>query len=169
MSWTSQNGISISGIFSIQVRVFGEMEADLYEIQENHQLSRSYIKKRCWDAEDLDALNWSWPQSLLYAFSRIKVLERVLLKIRQDGVEVLLIAPHWPRCPWFPELRKYPSLILSGFRSGQISSSRVLSCTCDQRCCNWLPELLSLQRLGYSDGVFKMSDRRASANCVTMF
>ena len=51
-----------------------------------------------------DALSFSWDGLDSYAFPPFGILHRVLLKIRASMVRVLLIAPLWPRRPWFPLL-----------------------------------------------------------------
>lgn len=47
-----------------------------------------------------------WHQDLLYAFPPIPALHRVLTKIWTDCATVILIAPSWPRQPWFSFLTR---------------------------------------------------------------
>ena len=51
----------------------------------------------------IDALAIHWDGLLAYAYPPISLIPRVLAKIEQD-MHVLLIAPFWPRQPWFPRL-----------------------------------------------------------------
>ncbi|XP_033726763.1 uncharacterized protein LOC117316331 [Pecten maximus] len=55
-------------------------------------------------AWEVDALSLSWEGLLAYAFPPFNLLDRVLHKVRNHDCSVLLIAPLWPRQPWFPAL-----------------------------------------------------------------
>ena len=48
------------------------------------------------------ALSVQWDGLLAYAFPPISLVSRSLTKIEQEDCRVLLIAPFWPRQPWFP-------------------------------------------------------------------
>ena len=39
-----------------------------------------------------------------YAFPPISILPTVIGKVERDECKILLIAPFWPRQPWFPRL-----------------------------------------------------------------
>ena len=52
-------------------------------------------------AVDSNALSQSWTGLSLFAFPPIPLLERTLIKIREDQVEVIVIAPSWPRRSWY--------------------------------------------------------------------
>ena len=52
----------------------------------------------------VDAMSISWDGMDAYAFPPLAILHRVLLKIRASRTRVLLVAPLWPRQPWFPLL-----------------------------------------------------------------
>ncbi len=44
-----------------------------------------------------DALAHSWPRALRkYAFPPVSLIAQTLCKLREDGEQVLLVAPHWP-------------------------------------------------------------------------
>ena len=51
-----------------------------------------------------DALSFPWTGLFTYVFPPISLLYRVLGKIEREQCRVLLIAPLWPRKPWFPSL-----------------------------------------------------------------
>ncbi len=53
----------------------------------------------------LDALAHEWPRTRLYAFPPIQVLSVVLLRIRAERVEhLLLLSPWWPTQSWFSDM-----------------------------------------------------------------
>jgi hypothetical protein len=59
-----------------------------------------------WDQRALitDAFRIHWGSVLGYAFPPVKLIPRVLRKIRSDQTTVILIAPRWPRRPWYSDL-----------------------------------------------------------------
>ena len=52
----------------------------------------------------VDALSLSWEGLLAYAFPPFSLLGRVLQKVKEHDCSILLIAPLWPKQPWFPVL-----------------------------------------------------------------
>lgn len=54
--------------------------------------------------EGVDALRSPWSPRCLYAFSLLAVIFKVIQKMLDEAVELILIAPHWPRHPWFGDL-----------------------------------------------------------------
>ena len=57
------------------------------------------------DTLGTDALVHSWPRGLCkYAFPPVSLLAQTLRKIREDEEQVILVAPYWHNCTWFPEL-----------------------------------------------------------------
>ena len=52
----------------------------------------------------VDAFSIPWSSLLSYAFPPIPILGKVLRKAREDNARMVLVAPHWPAQPWFPEL-----------------------------------------------------------------
>ncbi len=52
----------------------------------------------------LDAMVQTWPRLRLYAFPPIALLPGVLMRVRRDGVRLLLVAPCWPGRVWFSDL-----------------------------------------------------------------
>ncbi|XP_078239272.1 uncharacterized protein LOC140705553 [Pogona vitticeps] len=51
-----------------------------------------------------DAFMIPWNESLLYLFPPIPIIQRALIRTLQMEAEVILIAPWWPRQPWFSML-----------------------------------------------------------------
>lgn len=54
--------------------------------------------------EAIDALHSPWPPGLLCAFPPISLFSRVICKLLLEQAELILLAPHWPRRPWFADL-----------------------------------------------------------------
>lgn len=52
----------------------------------------------------LDALTIPWEGMFLYAYPPMCLIPKVLQHIRQYNCQVILIAPFWPRRPWYTEL-----------------------------------------------------------------
>ena len=77
---------------------------DLFASHANHQLPIYCARGPDPNAWKIDALSVEWDGLLAYAFPPISLVSRVLTKIEQEDCRVLLIAPFWPRQPWFPRL-----------------------------------------------------------------
>lgn len=83
---------------------FGPSQVDLFASPENAQLPWFYTKFQSPGAEGTDALCCPWPQGVLYVFSAMPLIPRVIRKILEEDADVLLIAPHWSRQNWFVDL-----------------------------------------------------------------
>ena len=80
-------------------------EIDLFASQMNSQLPKYCSRSKDPRAWRVDAMSFPWSAlPPLYAFPPISLIPRVLEKIVQDEAELALIAPYWPRRPWFPRL-----------------------------------------------------------------
>jgi hypothetical protein len=77
---------------------------DLFASRFNHRLpvyASPVPDDRAWA---VDALAVSWAGLEAYAFPPLPLLERVVRKAELEGPRLILIAPFWPRQPWFPDL-----------------------------------------------------------------
>jgi hypothetical protein len=85
-------------------RVWHRPHIDLFATRFNHQLE-VYISP-CPDPQAwaIDALNTDWTGFDAYAYPPTSLIPQVLRRIRQFRCRVILIAPYWPSCQWFPEL-----------------------------------------------------------------
>ena len=83
---------------------YGRPQVDLFASALNAQLPLYCSKYRDPRAMATDAFSIPWSSMTAYAFPPIALIPRILLKIQADGAEVLLLAPLWPRRPWFPLL-----------------------------------------------------------------
>ena len=80
------------------------LEIDLFATSLNHRLPRFCSRVRDEAAWAIDAFSLHWGNLRSYAFPPFSLIPQVLRKIREDRAWVLLIAPRWPRRPWFPLL-----------------------------------------------------------------
>lgn len=67
----------------------------------NYQVPRYFTRYYHQGAEATDALMSPWPQGLLYVFPPIPLIPKVLRKVRLLKAVIILVAPRWPRHPWF--------------------------------------------------------------------
>jgi hypothetical protein len=93
-------------VFRCLLRLVPRLSVDLFATRLNHQLSQ--FVSPCPDQRALavDALSIPWDfQGVPYAFPPPKILPLVLRKIREEEIPlVLVVAPFWPRQPWYPDL-----------------------------------------------------------------
>ena len=84
--------------------IWGSPSIDLFASDNNHKIPVycSLIPSR--RALSGDALVISWSGILGYAYPPIALLSRVLQKVKQEECTLILIAPLWPKRPWFPLL-----------------------------------------------------------------
>lgn len=92
--------------FNLLISHFGHPEIDLFASHQNRQVPRFYTRYFHPEAEGLDALTSPWPATLLYAFPPIPLLPRVIRLIIQQKANVILVAPWWPRRPWFSMIQQ---------------------------------------------------------------
>ena len=77
---------------------------DLFASEANHQLPTYCTRAPSPRAWQTDALAIPWDGLLAYAFPPFSLITRVIAKLEQENCKVLLIAPFWPRQPWFARL-----------------------------------------------------------------
>ena len=92
-------------VFQAVSRLLGSPTIDLFSSRLCLQLPQ-YI---AWHPDpyrqEIDAIIKNWNIGLSYAFPPFSMISRVLLKIKQECVPLLiLIAPVWSTQPWYPEL-----------------------------------------------------------------
>ena len=88
---------------------FGRASVDLFASREN-ALCPLFFSLTSDAPLGIDALAHPWPNELLYAFPPIALITQVLARVREGGLSMILIAPHWPGRPWVAEI----SQLLSG-------------------------------------------------------
>ena len=78
---------------------------DLFATSLNHRLPVYFLLMFDPQSAGTDAMLQSWDGLQAYAFPPFGLLPRVLAKVRRSrGLELTLVAPFWPRHPWFPDL-----------------------------------------------------------------
>ena len=87
-------------------QVWDRPHIDLFASDKNKKLPIFCSPVPHQNAEAVDAFSVSWEGILAYVFPPPILLSRVLKKIWEENCIVILIAPNWPRQPWFPMLLK---------------------------------------------------------------
>jgi len=77
---------------------------DLFANEANHKLQLYFSLLPDSRAAGVDALSQDWRGFLLYAFPPTPLLLKIVNKIRVEQADVILIAPKWPRRPWYQYL-----------------------------------------------------------------
>ena len=80
---------------------FGRAQVDLFASQENTHCPSWFSLASPPGPLGLDALAHDWPLTRLYAFPPFPLIQATLDRVRMGGHQLLLIAPRWPRRPWF--------------------------------------------------------------------
>ena len=91
-------------VFSRITKVMGKVTLDLFANLWNRQVPRFYAWKPQPHAIGLDSLAHPWPLKGGYAFPPWILIPKIIQKIRREGVEVILIAPIWPKTCWYSHL-----------------------------------------------------------------
>ncbi|XP_041453598.1 uncharacterized protein LOC121406794 [Lytechinus variegatus] len=92
---------------TIVERIFSQgdqPQIDLFASALNKQLPTYCTKHQDPLAFATDSLTIPWKGILGYAFPPFPIIPQVLEKVRKEEAYVLLIAPWWPRRPWFTTL-----------------------------------------------------------------
>ncbi|XP_077110328.1 uncharacterized protein LOC143766492 [Ranitomeya variabilis] len=88
-------------IFSVITESWGIPQIDLFATRDNRQVKR-FASLNVMDHPDmLDSLHHPWRFQLAYAFPPMSLIPLVIRKIRREQARVILIAPFWPKRPWF--------------------------------------------------------------------
>ncbi|XP_077121855.1 uncharacterized protein LOC143782553 [Ranitomeya variabilis] len=92
-------------IFKNIVDIWGLPQIDLFATRSNRQVPM-FASLNVADRPDLvDSLQYPWNYDLAYAFPPMMLIPLVIKKIREERSKVILIAPFWPKRPWFSCLR----------------------------------------------------------------
>jgi hypothetical protein len=82
-------------------RRLGHPQMDLFASNLDAQVPRYCSRYRDTGATAVDAFSISWKGFLTYAFPPIPLIHRVVRKIKEEGGDVILVAPFWPSQLWF--------------------------------------------------------------------
>lgn len=83
---------------------YGQAAVDLFASQENTKCPLYFSLVDAGAPLGVDALAHPWPDVLLYAFPPISLILPTLARVREQGLSLILIAPHWPSKPWMAEI-----------------------------------------------------------------
>ena len=83
---------------------WGTPQVDLFATQLNSKLQRFVAPFPDQQAWAVDAMSISWDRMFCYAFPPWNMMGEVLMKVREDQAEMIIVAPAWPGRPWFPLL-----------------------------------------------------------------
>ena len=84
--------------------LWGRPHVDLFATRLNHKLEIFVSPMPDPQAWAVDALSLSWRGLWAYAFPPHQIMAKVLHHLRESQCELILIAPAWPRQPWFADL-----------------------------------------------------------------
>lgn len=84
--------------------LWGTPQIDLFANTDNHLCPAFCSLHPAPAAVCHDGLQMSWTGIHSYAFPPFALLTKVLAKVRDEKAELTLVAPNWPRRPWFPLL-----------------------------------------------------------------
>ena len=91
-------------VFQQILRVSPPPFVDLFASSLSHLLPWYSARADDPSAWALDAFSISWSDFLGFAFPPFALLPRVHEKVALDQTALLLVAPFWPKRPWFPRL-----------------------------------------------------------------
>ena len=77
---------------------------DLFATRLNHKVPLFVSPVTDQNAWDIHVLNINWSGLTAYAYPPTALFHRVIKKIRQSRCLIIVIAPGWPRMPWFWDL-----------------------------------------------------------------
>lgn len=90
-------------IFIEIVQIWGLPSIDMFASRLNKQVDQFVSWNPDPDAIAVDSFSLNWAKhNLIYAFVPFSLIGRTLSKLRQDGGEMILIAPIWVTQNWFP-------------------------------------------------------------------
>lgn len=85
------------------VRIWGLPSIDMFASRLNKQVDQFVSWNPDLDAIAVDSFSLNWAKyNLIYALVPFSLIGRTLSKLRQDGGEMILIAPIWVTQNWFP-------------------------------------------------------------------
>ncbi|XP_044140287.1 uncharacterized protein LOC122930766 [Bufo gargarizans] len=90
--------------FSVLSGYWGPFGIDLFASRLNTQLPRFFSWRPDPAAEAVDAFLQSWSGFLMYAFPPFAMIPRMLLQVRRQLAELVVVVPFWGTQAWFPSL-----------------------------------------------------------------
>ncbi len=84
--------------------IYGRVTVDLFASHDNAQCPLFFSLKDQSTPLGIDALAHEWPRTLLYAFPPITFISPTLYRVREEGLQLILIAQRWPGKYWLAEI-----------------------------------------------------------------
>ena len=81
---------------------FGFPDIDLFASRNNKQIDKYVSWKPEPDAYAVDAFSIQWSNDFMYIFPPFSIVGKVMRKIIEEKVRVILIIPYWPTQYWYP-------------------------------------------------------------------
>jgi len=94
----------LGGVLDWLWRRWPKPEIDLFATHKNYKMMKFVSPFPHHAAWRVNAFSFCWTGLSLYAFPPWVILGEVLAKIRDDGANVVLVAPGWTARPWYPLL-----------------------------------------------------------------
>lgn len=97
------------------VKTWGIPEVDLFASESNKKVAQFFSLHSLDRARGMDAFANAWHFNLCYAFPPVRLVAEALQKILTQEMDLILIAPFWPRKAWFAVLKRlaiYPPILL---------------------------------------------------------
>ncbi|XP_037537940.1 uncharacterized protein LOC119414894 [Nematolebias whitei] len=85
---------------------YGMAPVDLFASQETTHCPLWFSRAGSASPLGQNTLAHNWSRVLLYAFPPLPLIDPTLLRVLQEGYQVLLVAPIWPGRTWFPLLHR---------------------------------------------------------------
>ena len=102
-------------IFMQVIKRFYRPSVDLFASRTSHLLPQYVSRHPDPEAIATDAFLSDWSKWRSWIYPPVILLPRILNKINADPATALILAPHWPGQPWFPQLLEmlvdYPRLL----------------------------------------------------------
>ena len=86
--------------------LWGTPQIDLFASKWNHKLPSYCSIIPDPNAYHTDSLSFGWDHIIGYAYPPPRILPLVLTHIEQYSCQIILVAPLWPKSPWYPRLLK---------------------------------------------------------------
>ena len=92
------------GVLTDLWTIWERPHVDLFATRFNAKMSSYYSPFPDPQAVGVDALSTTWEAMVAYAFPPTAILGRVLAKAEREQCVLVLVAPMWPKQPWYPHL-----------------------------------------------------------------
>lgn len=102
-------------VFEQVVKTWGIPEVDLFASESNKKVAQFFSLHSLDRARGMDTFANAWHFNLCYAFPPVRLVAEALQKILTQEMDLILIAPFWPRKAWFAVLKRlaiYPPILL---------------------------------------------------------